>query len=137
MKRDTFYKVIIIVLLMINLVQISYLFLNKKPKNNSEKYRKPNAREILHLDPNQDIQFKEFSKIHHNVMAQLRESQKQNVRNYFLHPTDSLLNRIAAIETQKIKVTQKHFENMKSVLKEHQLPNYKKFKDEALKYILQ
>ena len=69
-------------------------------------------------------------------MILLRDEQKQLVKNYFLKPTDSLLNRIKNIEAEKIKITEKHFENMRSVLKEDQLSYYKDFKHEILKSIL-
>tara|TARA_R110002126_G_scaffold286177_2_gene437652 strand:- start:4558 stop:4971 length:414 start_codon:yes stop_codon:yes gene_type:complete len=136
MKRETLYKVTVIVLLILNLAHISFLVLNKKPQKNFHKNHKQGAREVLLLDHIQDTQFKEFSKKHNESMILLRDEQKQLVKNYFLKPTDSLLNRIKNIEAEKIKITEKHFENMRSVLKEDQLSYYKDFKHEILKSIL-
>lgn len=136
MKRETAYKVAVIVLLIVNLVQVSFPFLAKKTPKDSGRDRKPNAIEILHLDASQNLMFKEFSKEHRKAMVLLQEEQKQCVRHYFSQPTDSLLNHIKNLEAKKIKTTKKHFEDMRSVLKEEQLDDYENFKKKALKYIL-
>lgn len=136
MKRETLYKIVVLVLLTINIVQVSFFLLTKKPKNNSKNNNKPSAREMLYLEDSQQIQFKKFSEIHHEAMVLLQEEQKKVVKNYFMQPTDSLLNRITVIEAEKIKVTETHFENMRSVLKDDQLLYYEQFKDKALKFIL-
>lgn len=136
MKRETLYKITVIVLLVLNLLQISFPILSKKPPQNLKKPCKPNAVEMLYLNPDQDIQFREFGKKHNEVMDSLQKKQKQCVRNYFLQPTDSLLNNMKEIEAKKILVTKKHFEDMRSILKEEQLTHYEEFKNKALKFIL-
>ncbi|WP_108801937.1 hypothetical protein [Aquimarina sp. Aq107] len=136
MKRETLYKIAVLVLLIINGVQISFFLVTKKPRKNSKQHHKPSAREILHLNTNQDNQFKEFSRTHGEAMRLLQEDQKESVRTYFLEPTDSLLRHISDIEAKKIKITKKHFENMKSILNKEQLTYYEDFKKKALKFIL-
>lgn len=136
MKRDTLYKIIIGVLLSINVVQVSYLIFTKRPPRHATEHRKPNAKEMLGLDDEQNIQFKEFGQEHHIAMVLLQKEQKKCVRYYFLQPSDSLLNRIKEIEERKIRTTAKHFEDLKSVLNEEQMPSYEDFRERALRYIL-
>ncbi|MFS4447337.1 hypothetical protein [Maribacter sp. 2307UL18-2] len=136
MRRETLYKIAIGVLLTVNIAQVSYLFLTKKPANHTKEHSKPNAIEILRLSEDQNIRFKAFSKQHHEAMVLLQEEQKKCVRDYFTRPSQALLDCVKDIEAKKIQITKKHFDDMKSVLKEEQLPYYEEFKDKALRYIL-
>lgn len=138
MKRETLYKIAVIVLLAVNVVQISALFLTKRPPDREQRPRdgKPDAVSILQLDTIQNKKFKEFSEQHHRAMSRLQQEQKRYVEDYFIQPSDSLLNSIKEIEVKKIETLEKHFEDMKSVLEDDQLPYYGEFKDKAVKYIL-
>ncbi|RKN77945.1 hypothetical protein [Ulvibacterium marinum] len=136
MKRETRYKIIIGALLIINVVQVSSLILTKRPQKHLREHRKPDAKEMLRLDDEQNIQFKTFSREHHKSMVSLKKEQKKYVRSYFLQPSDSLLKRIKDVEEKKILATEKHFNDLKSVLHEEQLPAYEDFKERALRYVL-
>ncbi|WP_025741781.1 hypothetical protein [Aquimarina pacifica] len=136
MKKELLYKIAITILLVLNIIQIGNTPLTKKPPQKHNPHHKPNAIEILHLDQKQDQEFKEIGRKHGEVMSLLRNEQKQYVQNYFLTPSDSLLDHIKEIEAKKIKITEEHFEAMKSILNNEQKPHYKNFKEKAIDYIL-
>ncbi|TSE09177.1 MULTISPECIES: hypothetical protein [Aquimarina] len=136
MKKELLYKTVVIILLVLNIIQVGYTLWVKKPLDKSNRPSKPDAIEILHLDQAQDIQFKKISRRHGKAMSELRNKQKQCIQEYFRAPSNSFLDCIKDIEAQKIKITEEHFEAMKSVLRKEQLIQYKYFKDKAVKFIL-
>lgn len=136
MKQDKLY-LIIIALLLINLTFVGItLFGQKSGRNNPRKHHKPSAKKMLHLSPSQDEQFRKFSRQHHAAMVELQKKHKRCIERYFQEPNDSLLERIKNIEAKKILVTNEHFNDLKSVLREEQLYNYDEFKEKAVRYIL-
>lgn len=137
MKKDTIYKLIIAVLLVVNAVQLGgYFFgpkLNPNPKGEMFQER---AIEILKLNAHQKSLFLDLAKKHQENLTELHQEQTKLTDSYFHQTSDSLLDAIGKLETKKINLTQKHFTEIKDILTQEQLPYFKTFKKEALQVIL-
>ncbi|MFA7116831.1 MAG: hypothetical protein WC140_06370 [Bacteroidales bacterium] len=157
MKKETIYKICIIFLLVLNLTQICwFVFSPKPPRNNRpmemgvpnntnrlDNMNRPdenNFRDeflmILDLDKEQKTQFKKLAKNHDRKIFDLQENQKKLTAEYFMNPSDSILNLIKEIGAQKIIVTENHFKDIKKILREDQYPKLKKFRKRALDIII-
>lgn len=138
MKRDTIYKLIIVVLLVLNLLQLGkFIWMPKFSRPRKMDLFANKAVTIMQLDSNQKQTFLQFVEKHKEQRRQLHERQIELARQYFKYPSDSLLILITEIETKKISITQEHFSDIKNMLKIEQIPLFDKFKEEALKGILQ
>ena len=135
MKRETFYKLAIAVLLVLNILQVIPFFLKSKHSGHAFHFREK-AIQILNLEDDQKAVFLKLTKTHNTKMKALFEEEKEVTNTYFKNPSDSLLNSIALIETEKIKVTNQHFSDIKHILKESQLEHFEDFKKRALQIIL-
>lgn len=136
MKKETFYKVAIIILLVVNILQLIPFLLGPKKGPNPQGNFRQKAIKIMNLNKTQEKQFLNFAEKHRDKMEILNKEQRKLTSTYFKAPTDSLLNIISKIETQKINVTERHFSEIKSILENSQINEFNKFKEEALKSIL-
>ncbi len=134
MKKDTVFKIIIIVLLALNTLQLAGFLLKPKPLHKSE--FRDIAATILMLNETQKSKLYNFAETHNSKIQGLLKKQNQLLPQYFDTPNDSLLQLITKIETEKIKITKQHFSNIKSLLNKEQLLNFEKYKKEALLNIL-
>lgn len=138
MKRDTIYKIIIGLLLVLNLFQlIGFLIKPKpgKPPMQEIKFEKK-AEQMMQLNEEQKEKFSRLVSEHHKKIIKLHDFQIDLSREYFNEPSDSLLKLIAKTEIDKISTTEEHFTDIKHMLNEEQIPLFYKFKNEALKGIL-
>ena len=135
MKKDTLYKLIIGILLLLNLLQIGFFLVGKKPPppNRNQGF---DAVKILHLDKQQADQFLEISISHHEKMVKLQDLQKLATEKYFKNPTEAELAALKNIQSKKLKVTNEHYEEVKGILKPEQLPYFHTFKEKALQIII-
>lgn len=133
MKKETIYIIAIVLLILLNLLQLGGRFLENKPQ--------PNLRErvINHLNLGQDQQekFFDYAKSHRKKMRQIQIQQRALTRAYFEEPSEALLNELSQFETQKIQLTEAHFNTIKTILREDQYDEFEEFKKKALSAILQ
>jgi periplasmic protein CpxP/Spy len=132
MKKETFYKVTIAVLIVLNLLQVGGRFLAQRPKGNPVNM----AVKHLGLDDEQEKQFRELAQVHRKKMIDFRTRQASLTETYFNQPSDTLLNEVIFIERKKIEVTFQHFNDVKKMLKENQLDEFEGFKKRSIKRIL-
>lgn len=136
MKKEKIYKIGVVILLILNLLQLAgFLFAPKPPKPKQVQFEQE-AVEILHLNDQQKQEFYASAKKHHQAMKSLIEKQKELTASYFEQPKEIFLNEIKKIEAQKIKVTETNFNEIEQLLHPNQKSYFKKFKNRALKIIL-
>jgi len=155
MKKENIYKICIIILFAMNLIQMGgFLITSSRPPRFEERgggiggkermqgsmpdkkdFQKEAAR-MLNLNNEQQIKFSEFAMTHNIRIRALQKKQRELIGNYFNKPSDSVLDLISDIETQKIEFTQRHLNEVKSILNEDQYQNFKQFKRNALEIIL-
>lgn len=136
MKKETFYKVAILILLVLNILQLIPFLLGPKRGPNPQGDFRQKAIKIMDLNKTQEQLFLNYAEKHRDKMETLNKEQFELTSTFFKAPTDSLLNVISKIEMQKINATEHHFSEIKSILKSNQIDNFNKFKEEALKSIL-
>ena len=136
MKKEIFYKIIIGLLITLNLLQLSAFFFGPKPPHIQKVDFKEKASKEMNLNATQQEAFFEFVAKHKQKMKSIQERQVQMTHNYFRQPTDSILALIATIEIEKIKATDMHFLDIKSILNTDQKFQFKDFKKNAIEHIL-
>lgn len=98
----------------------------------------------LNLDSTQQIAFKQQADSYRAETEKIREEIKDNMSLYFSDLKTSgeasnkemLMNKIQALQKQKIELTYTHFNTLKSLLKEDQKKNFDTHVDKAMKRIL-
>lgn len=140
MKKETLYIWVIVGLILVNAMQLGAFLCRPKPpkplKNQQHHDFRIKAVGVLNLNPEQKKQFNELADQHRAKMKELNEQQKLLTATYFNKPTESGLEAIQEIQSQRIEVTQSHFNEIKELLNPQQMPNYEAFKKEALQRIL-
>lgn len=141
MSKETFYRIIILALLVLNFGVLAYLWKGKnaEPKDMG-RYHKgepaPFIIESLQLDESQQAKFDGLRDKHQHDSRQLREESKQLHDALFklLHDevvdstkTDSLMLLIAANNRAKEMVNFNHFRELKTILKPEQYKLYDEF----------
>lgn len=137
MKRDTVYKLIIVVLIALNMLQLAPFLLSRNATQPPVDRFQQKAIKNMKLDKQQEKEFLEFVGMHRDKMMHLFGRQSDIAVEYFTQPSDSLLKELATIERDKIEAAQQHFTQIKSILNENQLPLFEQFKQEALHIILE
>ena len=132
MKRETFYKTAIIVLIVLNLLQVAGRFIARTPPGNPIEL----AIERLNLDNSQAIKFRKLAQNHRDKMVDLQNKQEKLTESYFNNPSDGLLNEVTYLEQEKVLATEKHFTAIKTILKKDQMKEFVKFKKNALNKIM-
>lgn len=136
MKKETFYKWAIGILLVLNLIQIVFFFFGKPPHPPKHHRFHEQAMEILHLEESQTYQFHNFTRVHHKNMQMFNAKEKELIELYFETPLDDYLHQIHEIQTQKIQFTEEHFKAIYDMLNEDQKVYFNAFKSKALGRIL-
>ncbi|MFZ4414211.1 MAG: hypothetical protein ACOYOV_14100 [Bacteroidales bacterium] len=132
MKKETFYKVTIALLMALNLVQVGVRFMAQRPQRDPITM----AAKRIGLDEMQEKQFRELAQDHRKQMVDFRKEQASLTEAYFDQPSDTLLNEVTFIERKKIEVTRQHFIDIKNLLKENQQHEFEEFKERSIKRIL-
>ena len=135
MKKETFYRILIGVLLVLNLLQIGF-FLFVKPPHPPKHQFKGRAPEILHLTEEQGYQFHNIIRAHHQNMQLFNGEEKKLIELYFDEGSEEHLHQIQYLKQQKLEFTKAHFEDIRAMLEEDQLQYFKAFKQEALQRIM-
>lgn len=141
MKKDTLYKIIIGLLLIINLIQLTFSLIgpHHPPRHHHAHGKIPINKHLIETLNLSNEQFQDFNKLarqHREEMIILNDIHKKNTESYFNTPSDSMLNEINKIGTRKITVTSKHFEDINSLLNEDQKESFDEFKLKALSHII-
>ncbi len=153
MKKSNFYKYALFFLIALNIALLSFVIISK-PQPQRPPFNGPNnpgpgsfmnqATSILRLDKAQADSFSELAKKHKQDMDLINKEEATLISEYFESLTnnftethsDSLLQLINDANTKKLTVTFKHFEDIKSLLRDEQKSNFNRFMDRALNNIL-
>ncbi len=141
MKQLQFYKYATIGLLLLNLGMLTFFFLTK-PKHHSRKDFKRGAVDILKLDDEQRETFFNLVKGHQQKMKVFSQHQKELLSPYFNSLIDStevnqdVFDKVEELERQKIESIYQHFQEIKSILREEQMPGFEEFMNHVMKRIL-
>jgi len=154
MKKENIYKICIIILFALNLIQMGgFLIISSGPPRfegreriegregmqrsmNNKREFQGKATRMLELNKEQQIKFSEFAMAHDIRIRAMQKKQRELIGKYFNQPSDSILDLISNIETQKIKFTQRHLNDVKDILHKDQYYNFEQFKKNALEIIL-
>lgn len=136
MRTENFYKIVIVLLLLINAGTLGYLLLpsqKKDAENRPERMGPPRHDRIiierLELNESQISNFETLKREHHSQMVDIqRESGKLHKTLFELlkndkvdeSAKDSLLTLIQHTNLQKEEVTFEHFQKLRSILNEKQ-----------------
>jgi hypothetical protein len=134
MEKETLYKWIIAILLLINCIQLGGFLLAPRPPERAN--FKEKAVRILDLNPKQKDHFFKSAEKHRLTIDSLNREQKRISVSQFNNPSGDKLNMIKEIEIKKIKATQINFDEIKAILTGKQLSNFEEFKKQALQIIL-
>lgn len=102
------------------------------------------AVDLMELDESQNAQFEALVSIHKKDMESLNQLQKELLESYFKNVYDAenspmndyQLDKLQAIEGQKIESTYRHFEDIKTMLRTEQMDGFTQFMKGAMRHIL-
>jgi len=144
MKKESFWKILAIILLVVNLGTLGFLVLDRKGGNMPAKPDKLII-EGLHLDEVQIEQFQQLKKTHRNGIDSLDEAEKQVRKSIFAEiqkgmGNDSIQNqnlqKLAEIRTQKDQTTLLHFKALYKLCREDQKAYYHNTIEEVAKILM-
>ncbi len=134
MSQIKMYKTTTWALLLLNIAILAF-FLSRKSKcrgHSSKSAFRAEVVEVLNLDRQQEARFRQLADAHGQSMKALRSRQQQLLPPYFKSIAsatesvnkDSLLRQYQQLEREKLEVTTQHFQEIKSMLEEDQLPHF-------------
>lgn len=147
MKKDSFLKVVILLLLLLNAGILIYLWLPHDNRLPGDRPARPERIIIdrLKLDEQQRDQFRQLRDEHHKRMLQI-QYETANLHDSLFHllqqsPVDTamkyrLLQEIAQNQIQKEEVTFQHFEKLRDILRPEQKKLFDDFVADLSKQIL-
>jgi hypothetical protein len=125
MKTNTFLKMAVLIMVLINVVLIGFMVARPKmPPRGKPVDLKNIISEKLNLDEEQQETYFELAKNHGELMAEIEQKQKPLIRDYFsflksedqnFSTQDSLLTEINILESEKLIMTYNHFEQLKEI----------------------
>lgn len=137
MKKDMFYRAVIIILLLLNLGTLGFMWMNGREHTGEHGHHPPRPDGIiitrLGLNEHQQEQFFTFRDEHHGQMVEIQqESSKLHKELFALLQQanadtvlkDSLLARIQILNLRKEEVTFHHFQQLRSILNPGQLDKF-------------
>ena len=137
MSQIKLYKYATWGLLFLNIAVLAFFLLTKPkpqhhpPSNNFQS----EVIEMLDLNTQQASTFKALAEAHNQQMRSISGQQQQLLIPYFESLTnpsstidsDGVLSQFQQLEREKIEVTYQHFQDIKSMLNEEQLPDFENF----------
>lgn len=143
MRKEVFYRVIIVALLLLNFGVLGYLWMGKKemhqqagPEGDRRKEPAEFIIKSLQLDEQQQMKFEELKHEHQHNMQMVREESK-NLHDALykeLHKqmvdsnvVDSFMQLIVVNAKQREMVNFNHFRDLKTILKPEQYKLYDEF----------
>ena len=138
---NSFYKYLVLGLVILNIGILAFFLLTKPSHQRPKPPGKNRIPKDLQLDDQQIIQFEELRDIHKNEMTNKREEQQKLLRKYFGEKTSTendsiVLDSFLQLEKEKLELTEKHFDDIKGILKNDQLKLFQRFKERSLRSIL-
>jgi hypothetical protein len=138
MKQLNFYKLITLLLLLINLGLVAFVWL-KPPGPPPLPVPHHEVERLLDLDEEQKLDYKELRTTHRSKMLALNDKMDQLLSVYFEGLTgmaainrDSLMVQIQEVNAQRILITYEHFNNIKSLCTVQQAEHF----PEVVKFLL-
>jgi len=131
MKREHFYTLVIIVLLLLNIGTLAFLWVSKSDNRRPVPQGRPGGVliEELQMNEQQQREFSHFRNVHRRATDSVQRQIKEAQRALFglvkkddmdIEVRDSLLGRIERYESAKHLITIQHFHDIRSILDEEQ-----------------
>ena len=146
MNQLPFYKYAAGAMMLLNMALVVFFLLTKPdpPRGDVGRNFRPKAMEILQLDTSQQTTFVQLAERHNQQMKALSEQQRVHLKSYFGSLLDStkvsdtavLIQEIPQREREKVEITYQHFQEVRSLLTEEQLPYFEQFVSQALNILL-
>jgi protein CpxP len=148
MKTDSFYKIVIVALLLLNLWTLVYLLKTEKaPPPHPDGPRKTDQMiiERMSLDEKQQELFDELKHEHHSQMLEIQKESGRLHRSLFkllqnevidTAAKDSLLLLIQQTNMDKELVTFDHFQKLRGILRPEQYKGFDDFVEELSRRIM-
>jgi periplasmic protein CpxP/Spy len=152
MTKDSFYKIVISMLLLINIGILAFLWTDRRNEGPMHGHHRmgpppPDRMIIERLDLNdkQIDQFDELKHEHHSEMVAIQRQSAQLHKDLFLllktkdvdtiH-RDSILRQLQVLDTRKELATFDHFQKLRSILVPEQQANFDEFVEELSRRLL-
>jgi protein CpxP len=146
MTKDSFYKIVIFLLLALNFGILGFLWMHHRPEHDSPPEGPDRLIiERLRLDEPQKGQFEELKHEHHSQMVQIQEQSGKTHQQLFdllkKDPIDTAArnNLILALQQndkQKELVTFEHFRKLRAILHPDQMPRFDALVQELSMHLL-
>lgn len=145
MKKDNFYKIIIVSLLLLNIGILAFLWISNKDRQEHRGGPDRMIIERLKLDDKQQAQFEGLKYDHHSQMMTIQEEGGKLHDQLFSllrsQPEDTvqentLLKQIQENELQKEQVTLTHFRKLRAILRPEQQPLFDDFISELSRELM-
>ena len=146
MNQLQLYKYATGAMVLLNIALVLFFFLTKPdpPRGDGARNFRSKAIEILQLDTNQQATFVQLAERHNQRMKTISEQQRARLKPYFgslidttkVSDTMALIEEIPQLERDKVEVTYQHFQEVRSLLTEEQLPYFEQFVSQALDILL-
>jgi periplasmic protein CpxP/Spy len=149
MKKDMFYRVVIIILLLLNTGTLGFVWVNNGKPKMERGHRPPRPDGIiidrLQLDEQQKEQFFASRNEHHEHMVVIQRESSTLHKDLFAllqQPVvdtvlkDSILTRIQALNLRKEEVTFHHFQQLRSMLRPEQVGRFDELVEDISQQIM-
>ncbi len=147
MKTNTFLKIAVLILFLINLILIGLMVVGrqKKPLRGNQNDLKEIIAEKLDLDERQRNTYFELAQTHNKAMSEINRKTKPLIRDYFNslkmeEPNraieDSLLTVLDQLNRDKLTLTYSHFGDLKKICNPEQVLVFEGIMDEIIQVLL-
>ncbi|MFY0652152.1 MAG: hypothetical protein JXQ96_08975 [Cyclobacteriaceae bacterium] len=157
MKSQQFFKLVIVVLVLLNLSVIAVFFIqssNKTPLRPMQHngpggaHKGPlvdHIEQTLQLDEGQKEKYKALRQAHMKAMKEMNDRHNSLLKEYFqtlkkegnkTAQNQQILSDIQDVEKDKVEVTYEHFRKIKALCSEEQLEKFPKVMDETIRHLL-
>jgi len=148
MRQKRVYELIIIGLIGLNITMVAFFlakpFFNDKPPTKSAKNIRTELTELLKLNDKQAQDFNDLADVHKHQMRKIEVKQARLLIPYFESLVDStihidkvyLLNQLQKLESSKVELTYEHFKEIKKILNQDQMFDFKFFIDRVSKVLI-
>lgn len=145
MKKIKMYQYATWGLLLINISMVAFFLLTKPDRllHRGENLKRQVSRD-LKLDKNQRSAFLQSAKEHSQKMDSIKRQQKELLHTYFrsiidtsqISESEIKLAKALELEQNKIEFTYQHFQEVRSLLRKDQYPDFEVFMERAMARLL-
>lgn len=151
MKDSRFYQYTTIALLLLNISLLAFLIFSSPAKQEQPPHNRTGPRqfrektlEILELDEKQTELFYQSADSHNIRVTDIEKRQRELLKPYFSQifkpdtslKSEELLGQSQALYLEKIEITYRHFNEVRSILRPGQKDNFATFMNRALEILL-